>query len=509
MIYASARPNAPFSIVVWTIVLLSNVVWFGFLLIPLRDWSVFERVTKRRRLAQLVGVLFSSTVIFAFAERGIWYALLALIQPSAIPANPEVVTIVVPTLAAILVIVFRLSYRLKLPPLFVVSRIAEDIIFASLALFLFVSIIEILRVQPIDPLSEITPNFPLGFLTGIIGLGAEFVALNLKDYLKHRYGSRYVKSKLTELFSLRPLLSLFDRDRQAKLSDFIPPEEIPVRESWSERRLGFSIFGRSIRGSRVTGFLFVAIIIAWTILNIPIRLTALVPGWQVNVKTIPAPVGPSSIVHLSDQIESASPRQYLIPLVQITEGNQTLVAPLDSRLLSINSTNFLVKDTGNYLSVDITEVRILGAVETTLLGYIFSPNITSSEAFSYQGLFRDAEIYYSLYSFGYRTIISLCNRVDSNTISKIFKTIFAMSAAGQYAVVNIYVEWETTTLNDTTLFRSPDSRLNRGITELISLAKINTDFHVELTEPPIPFRLPNSLDLILKIANVITKKPWE
>jgi hypothetical protein len=508
MIYASVRSNAPFSIVVWTIIIVSNLVWFGFFLIPLRDWPVFGRNTKRRRLIQFVGVSLSFTIIFAFAERGIWYALLAVIQPSAIPANPEIVVNVVPALAAILLIVFRLSHIVKIPPLSVVSRIAEDTIFASFALFLFVTIIQVLQVEPINLLNEITPNLPLGLLTGVIGLGIECVTVSVKDNLKHRYGSKYLESRLAGFFSLELLLSLFDRERQTELSDYTPPQEIRPRSSGSDKSLSFSIFGRRIRRSYVGGFAFVAIIVVWTIFNIPLRGTALVPGWQVNVAVVCGPLDSSSLVRLSDQIESTSPKRYLVPLVHVVEGHLSLMAPLNSRLVSVNSTNFVVIETGYYLSVNITEVPIVGVVETTPIAYVFSPNITASDEFSYRGLFRDAEIYYALFSLGYRSIVSLCNRLDSNELSTIFKTIYAKSTTGRYAVVSIYVEWELNPLNDTTLLRSPDSVLNKAITDLFSLAKISSDFHVEQTEPPIPFTVPLLITVNTEDASLITLRRW-
>ena len=117
---------------------------------------------------------------------------------------------------------------------------------------------------------------------------------------------------------------------------------------------------------------------------------------------------------------------YAVLAVEVLE-TRYLVAPLSSGYLTLNSSSFSALTTGEYLAVTIQMIPVWAEIQVRVFPPV-SLNQTQNPAFSYFGLFRDAEAYYALYLSGYRTVFSICTQINSGTTTS---SLISFSAVSQ------------------------------------------------------------------------------
>jgi hypothetical protein len=213
--------------------------------------------------------------------------------------------------------------------------------------------------------------------------------------------------------------------------------------------------------------------------------TLIVPGWEIGLSVTGYPVPDSGGILLSDKIEFKGPASFSVPLVRISAGNSSYVAPLSSRYLTLNSTSFSVLATGEYFAVTIKMIPVWAEAQVRVFPPV-SVNQTQNSAFFYFGLFRDAEVYYALYSSGYHTVFSICAESNSGTTTSASKLMFAESADGRRVLIRVSVQPESI-LPDQTLLESLDATTSELVMRLVSSAGVATSFKVVVANPSVPF----------------------
>ena len=90
----------------------------------------------------------------------------------------------------------------------------------------------------------------------------------------------------------------------------------------------------------------------------------------------------------------------------------------------MNSSDFMVIMTGDYLLVEIAQVPVLAKLQVARFPPVSSDQLRNP-TFGYVGIFRDAEVYYALYSSGYLEIVSLCTQSTSGTVWTTSKIVYS------------------------------------------------------------------------------------
>lgn len=156
--------NCPCSIVMTACLALMYVGLIGVLFLnPIRTWALFGRYDWRQRVVRFVIALFCFIILFRQVERGLDYALVALMEPADVPLTPEIARYVVPTVATLLLVCYRVSSQIKMVTFKVLNRIAEDVILASLAILAYTTVIGSLGTKIVNPFGEgLTSDLILG-----------------------------------------------------------------------------------------------------------------------------------------------------------------------------------------------------------------------------------------------------------------------------------------------------------------------------------------------------------
>jgi hypothetical protein len=480
MQYATLRPAAPFSIVVMTETMFVVSAVIGIIaLVPVRGWAVFGKFGWKERLFRLALVLYGYVILFAVLSQAIAYALNAVVQPSSVSSNPEVALYIVPAITATILIFYRLQAQVEILSFDIPRRIAEDAIFASFVLFVYISILTSAGVMVSNPIGSLASTFPAGLLSGAIGLAVEWYFLKLDSL----FGKTLVmfKSKLLSLPEF--LFIIFQKRSSAKYATTRPARSTSFA---LPRRLTFLQNKTSKRILTATLFLSV-ILLGWLVYFSPRQTTAiLVPVWRIDVEV--TRVVPVSTI-LSDQMDRMKAQNVSIPLVVVRTANSSFVAPLNSRYLRVNSSDFQVMETGEFLTISL----LLRPVEIRVSEPFYAHpqyDQTGNSMYAYLGLYRDAEIFYALHSSAYDRIFSICEQTVSGTITKNVKQIYAESP-NRRLLITISIEGETIPLDYTTV-ESLDSVTASEISNLVQQARVGSPVETNLQQPPIPFWMSNA-----------------
>ena len=487
MQYAGLRPNAPFSIVITTSTYFLLLGFIGFVtILPMKRLDVFGAHPLLEKLGRFIAVLYCYSVIFGFTILGLGYGFSAIVRAASASETPEIGRFVIPTIAAALLISFRLSSRIKNIAWDTLHRISEDAIFGSFAILGYVQVVRFVGVNPLFPFGLSSADYIDGAGVGVAGLFVEWCILLLKRRLPPLPGQRLGNPLLPYL-----LREFFKKQRQVALDEWMYVPRTDNRSAlrqWFESRITIP---DSLKGRRAKiaffGSMLICLVIVVSLSQSQTAQTFLVPGWKVDLSIVAGPLKGATIL-LSDQVEfRTAPETFAVPISMIRLTNSSFLAPLNSRYATLNSSEYRVLQTGTYLLVNITMIPVLLSGSSSL--FPSSPfNQTSNPLLSYIGFYRDVEVYYALFKSGYTIVISICQESTSGFITTDSKLIFAEAPDGRRALVSIQRKGETIP-TDQTVVQSLDTITARTIVDLISSARVGTAIQIVASNPTSPFRI--------------------
>jgi len=217
-------------------------------------------------------------------------------------------------------------------------------------------------------------------------------------------------------------------------------------------------------------------------LSIPVSVPIVVTGYSVDVN-ITGDANQLPVL-LSDNIESPGLMAYAVPLVRITVQNGLYVVPLSSRHYSLNSSDFFVTKTGEYMLVRLDEIPVEYVVgESRILPHVYDQRDNSQ--FDYFPIYRDAEIYYTLRVRGYYNITTVSMASMKGMITSNLKLIYAVKN-GNRVLVQILIEGESVKLDETAIISTDKEFMNLLILNM-KIAEVSTSINSRTEEPTAPF----------------------
>jgi len=492
MIYALRRPYEPFSIVVFVSLVMVFVGVLGlWVLGPLEDLDIFSQSSLAGKCLRALVVLAGYALTYGYTEIGFTYILLGILRPETVPLTPEFVRYALPTIVGSTIILYRLSRRFHHGPMILLGKISEDAIMVSFAMWAYVFIARYVGVETQRLFGFETPNLLAGSIVGLSGLGIEFWIHQTS--LDMNLQKRTAEPDTWKFFSLKGIVVFFEeRDRakrQRQLDDFLAVPKIRRRRRRSrvvqklDQKLHFRLFGRTIRGSQVLMIIVVVFVLPSLLYmqtSVEVRVKA--PAYRVKT-SIRKDVGQIPVL-LSDQIEGKKLMSYAVPVVKVTILNDSFVVPLCSRHLNLNSSNYLVKRTGDYVVVILEMIPVEVAVRVPRMQQM-SYDQLSNPSFEHFSMWRDAEIYYALKVSEYEnvTVITTSSLIGLQTSeTKIFYAV----KNGYRVLIQATVQGETIK-SDYTAISSRDEKTAERLTLCITRAKVGTSLSLMTEEPATPF----------------------
>lgn len=164
-----------------------------------------------------------------------------------------------------------------------------------------------------------------------------------------------------------------------------------------------------------------------------------------------------------------------------------IVALFTLLFLSLNSTDFLVSETGNYLTIELRKITVETTVKASGLGKT-TYNQTGNSAFDYLGFFRDGEIYYAFAKHGFNQVFALSLSSSMGEKSIVQKTLFSSDVFGGSALVIVNVESDIMATDNTMLASTNEDFLNEA-TFLLQQTKLNTSITSGVGNATEPFHV--------------------
>lgn len=500
--YSQLRPYNPISIVVLVISGFLMTVFFGFFLWPFGQLKVFVGDKKATAL-RLFFVIYFYMMYFILVSQGLQFLFTGIINPQSMVLTPEFERYVLPTIASAAIIGYRLSKRFPSRTFKFMGDVSRDILYFSILMFWLSATAQSSGVELAPGLMSplIVETSLLGLAVGIIGVGFERALLWTQQDLT-RAGKPFSIEK-----TIRDLLKGFlqrGKSDQKTLDQFGLTRRKPHKKrkpSTADRALKvldarFSIRfrGRTLRASSIlTAVLLLSMPLVIYAFAAQKTVTILAPAYFVEVNELAKANLPSdSICIVSEGAESLRiDRTYAIPLVSIESSNMSFISPLSSRFSSLNSTQFKVLETGDYLTIFLKKTY----VETTVSTGLFQPvnyDQRNNVNFDYCGFFREAEIFYSLYHYGYENITALSITSLQGLITSIQKLIFATDETGSTVLINIVQRSETLIEEDRTSFVTLNEEFMNATIFLIRQTKSMTSYGQQIANPSTPFSFVNA-----------------
>jgi len=498
--YSQLRPYNPISIAVLIISSFLMTGLFGFLLYPFGQLKVFVGGKKATAL-RLFFVIYFYMIYFILASQGLQFLFTGVINPQSIALTPEFERYALPTIASAVIIGYRLNKRFPSRTFEFMGDVARDIVYFSILMFWLSGAAQSSGVvlSPDLMFPPIVETSLIGLVIGFVGVGIEGALLWAQRDLI-RTGKPFSIEKL-----FNNLLKGFlerGKDHQETLDRFGLTRRTAQKKrkpSPADRALKildarFSIHFReqTLKASSIlTAVLLLSMSLVICAFVAQKTVTILAPAYFVEIDELAKSNLPSDIVYIvSEGAESLQiDKTYAIPLVSIESSNTSFISPLSSRFSSLNSTEFKVLETGNYLTITIQKTY----VETTVSTWLFQPvnyDQRNNANFDYRGFFREAEIFYSLRHYGYCNITTLSVTSFSATITSIQKIIFATNATKGVVLINILQRSETIIEEDKTSFISLDEEFMNATLFLIKQTKAMTTFVQEVASCSAPFSFP-------------------
>jgi hypothetical protein len=212
--------------------------------------------------------------------------------------------------------------------------------------------------------------------------------------------------------------------------------------------------------------------------------TARVTGYKINLEMRDsASLSGSYTVLSSEQMDTVSVgNAYAIPIVHVSAGNQSFLAPLAQRIQGLNSSTYLVTYTGKSLYLTVKQTPIFVTLKGSVLGSP-NPDQTGNEQFAYRGLFRDAEFYYTLWHHGFNNITKICQISTTGTIDTRLEIIYASNNQTQTVRVESKITNGITTLTDDTTSITTVASFSEDLKFLLAQSRVNTSFNALEAQP--------------------------
>jgi len=494
-IYAQERPHQPFSIILFTAM---SFVMTGFMALfvfrPLTRLEPFVKCGLLEKAYRIGAIIASYALAFGFVEIAFSFVIVSMVKTESVPLAPELTRYTLPTIVGSILIVYRLGRQSQVGLLKFLCRLCEDTILASFAVFPYISSIRYVGVETLSLFGAVVPNLWHGFLVGVIGVIVEYCFHEVVSDARAIFPRTGYEDDLWKMLSLDGLLVFFEARRrgvarQQRIDEYVHGEgrlhlvKRPGLVSRLDSRFHFTLAGRVVKMSHVVTVGLVCLIPLSIYSAIPVRVRVIVPAYSVGV--VISANSANLPVLLSDQVESAERVGYAVPLVRIRVLNSSLTVPLSSRYTNLNSSEFFVSRTGEYLVVKFHVVP----VEYVVGQGRFLPKTydqMNNSQFDYFPIYRDAEIYYALTQKGYHNITTVSMNSLVGMMTSNVKLIYAVK--DDYRILlQIRIEGETLKSTDETVIMSTDQESINMILLNLKTARISTSMYSRIEEPPIPF----------------------
>ncbi|MDE1852215.1 MAG: hypothetical protein KGI38_00525 [Thaumarchaeota archaeon] len=477
MQYTAAVPYQPVSIV--TAIVMSAIVFpmYG-MIVRYFEIIKLDLTSGKSFLFRALLLLAAYLILFVVTVMGIDFFFTGLVSPQSVPLTPEFEIYGIPTLATLILVLYRVSRHFRSFPFTFMKSIANDVMLLSLTVLLFGFVAEASGVTLTrSPLNLPYDDFAVGILVGLIGIGIESVVLTVQSRI----------GRLRPGLSLQTMIDQFELQfrsafsRQKSLDHFFP-EEPYTRNSRTDRffnridsKYSIRLKRRTIKASVLlsVGLLVVSILAVFVALT-PVSTKILVEGTQVQAELVKMPLPASAQATTSDGIQyPAIDTIYVIPIVTITAGNVSFSAPLSQRYSQLNSSSFVVHDTGTYLQIRLEKVPEIITVGASVLRPL-SYNQLNNSAFNYIGVSGDAEIYYALAHDGYLNITAVSASTVQGTDIVAFKDILGTNSQGENVAVAFSSRGGIVSLSEMSI-TTKDTNISNEIAFLFQQAKIPID----------------------------------
>jgi len=321
--YAITRPYVPISIVSLIVNLFVVTCFLGALAILfLRDLRVWTESNFMVLLFRLGLVLYGYVLAFAVVGFAFGYAFVSIVDVEKVAATPEFVGYVLPTLAGIVLVAYRLSNQFRIEALDFIRRIPETIIYASFVVFLYVASVNVVGAPRVRPFGPIAPDLPTGLFIGLVGLGVEYVLHRIRTGFDL---SRAAPVKLWKEFNLEAfLLSVRRSITQSTLDDF-QESHVVKKRSWGSKlseqldgHCSVTLLGRTLRGTLMIELVLVAAAAPVIFFSaVPVRADIMAPAYSATINVTDVSGIANLPIYRSDQIEFKGATDYAVPLVKV------------------------------------------------------------------------------------------------------------------------------------------------------------------------------------------------
>ena len=495
--YSQQRPYSSIGVVISVILSVTLVGLLAFLQWPFRNLKIFVK-EKRYTAVRFLLVVYLYFVHFAVVIRGFSFLFNGILNPQVVVLTPEFERYVIPTLSGLVLMIYRLTKIFSSKATEFLGEISKDVVVFSLSMSWLDSAVSGLGIRIsanliMQPLEEYVL---FGVIVGVMSVGFEGVLLWILNDLSKtgRYFS--FEHMLRSMFLV--FFSKSEKTSQETLDAYYA-KQITRKSSGGlgraieilDKRFRLRYRSRVLRASRLltlAALLMSILFIGSFVAKKP--TVVLARGYSVELDLVGKARMPfDATVIVSENMESLDVDQvYAVPIVSIESSNISFLAPLSTRFLSINSSQFMVSEIGQYLVIRLTETYVETYVLTSLLQPVRYDQ-THNADFNHQGLFREAEIFYALETFGYDRIITLSITSLQGFIHVVQKSIFASNSTGNIVLVDVKIRAETSVIEDRTCLTSLNENLIDQTIFLIEQTKSITTCVKEIANPTVPFRL--------------------
>lgn len=410
MAKSTSQPYHPLSIFIGIVANLFMVGLFLFWFFsPLGDTSV-RIMDKKGRIdfLNIFVVLICYSMVFSIVYQGMSPFLGSISTSRSFELTPEFGKFYVPIITAVLLIVYRVSTLIHSTVWRSINIFSTTTIFAALAFFIFAGGASSLGIELSQPLRLTGTELAIWVLiVSICGILFEWFLYRLnrwwKEFIRHGvrgYPTPEFRGK-SVLESVSPIMLIRLITRKER-------KTAKARKTLHKK----DIFQKHPRLTTVTmiGLLIVTGIMIY-ISTEKVQVKVLVPTFVAHTQIVNENELPPKVeIFTADELEGTIATSYAIRLVNIDTKSTSFSAPERNRYHLVESEEFRVSETGEYLLINLNEGPDIEKIfwvnpRRSRMDY----DQTENPQFDYFILSIEAEIYYNLHVFGYENLITFSN----------------------------------------------------------------------------------------------------